>query len=398
MTAEPTTAPVSPEQVYTESPTDSFAAALDAAFAGLDSATTTVDGVEIDNYPEPETRTAAPEKEDTSETPDSSETETETEPDQESPESGPETSDDSDDAFSDWTPKAANRFKQLKAELKEYKQEAERLQQSTKEYEARVAELDALAARNDPGPLEEKLREYERDMMFRDLESTDIYRRTIEEPITAIMENVSRIAEENRLDVDALVDILSLDDARERKIQLGDFLVGVPDQDKIEVYMAARDLDPLMERRNSLFDNVNEALNEAKMLDEQYQKELLAQRAIERQEISSAVVNKVKEKLPFLKAAEGVDFAAIQQRAAELDPSVADPVDVAFGAVAAQLVPVLVREYAIMRKEVEALTDKLAEYDSAEPTLSGRTSESPGTGIPSSLSFEDALNAALGSF
>lgn len=388
MTAEQNTDTASTEQVYTDG-SESFAAALDAAFAGLDSTTSVVGGVEFDTYDQPD----APEPE-----------EAPVDQGSETPEDAPEevsvqdSESDPDDAFTDWTPKAANRFKQLKSELKEYKQEAERLQQATKEYEARVAELDALAARNDPGPLEEKLREYEKDMMFRDLESTDIYRRTIEEPITQIMENVSRIAEENRLDVDALVDILSLDDPRERKTQLGHFLVGVPDQDKIEVYMAARDLDPLMERRNSLFENVNEALNEAKMLDENHNKEILAQRAIERQEISTAVVNKVKEKLPFLKAAEGVDFAAIERKAADLDPSVADPVDVAFGAVAAQLVPVLVREYAVMRKEVEALTDKLAEYDSAEPTLSGRTSESSGAGISSSLSFEDALNAALGSY
>lgn len=388
MTAEQNTDTASTEQVYTDG-SESFAAALDAAFAGLESTTSVVGGVEFDTYDQPD----APEPE-----------EAPVDQGSETPEDAPEevsvqdSESDPDDAFTDWTPKAANRFKQLKSELKEYKQEAERLQQATKEYEARVAELDALAARNDPGPLEEKLREYEKDMMFRDLESTDIYRRTIEEPITQIMENVSRIAEENRLDVDALVDILSLDDPRERKTQLGHFLVGVPDQDKIEVYMAARDLDPLMERRNSLFENVNEALNEAKMLDENHNKEILAQRAIERQEISTAVVNKVKEKLPFLKAAEGVDFAAIERKAADLDPSVADPVDVAFGAVAAQLVPVLVREYAVMRKEVEALTDKLAEYDSAEPTLSGRTSESSGAGISSSLSFEDALNAALGSY
>jgi hypothetical protein len=391
MTAEQNTDTASTEQVYTDG-SESFAAALDAAFAGLDSTTSVVGGVEFDSYDQPD----APETKEAPEAPVDQGSETPGDAPEETEVQDSES--DPDDAFTDWTPKAANRFKQLKSELKEYKQEAERLQQATKEYEARVAELDALAARNDPGPLEEKLREYEKDMMFRDLESTDIYRRTIEEPITQIMESVSRIAEENRLDVDALVDILSLDDPRERKTQLGHFLVGVPDQDKIEVYMAARDLDPLMERRNSLFENVNEALNEAKMLDENHNKEILAQRAIERQEISTAVVNKVKEKLPFLKAAEGVDFAAIERKAADLDPSVADPVDVAFGAVAAQLVPVLVREYAVMRKEVEALTDKLAEYDSAEPTLSGRTSESSGSGVSSSLSFEDALNAALGAY
>lgn len=387
------TEPVSTEQAYTESGPDSFAAALDAAFAGLDSSTTMIDGIEVETAEPTVTKTREPEPE-----PDSPETENEAQEERPQAETETQETEPDDDAFSDWTPKAANRFKQLKAELKEYKTETERLQQATKEYEARVAELDALAARNDPGPLEEKLREYERDLMFRDLEATDIYRRTIEEPITEIMQTVSKIAEDNRLDVDALVDILSLDDPRERKSQLGDFLIGVSDQDKIEIYMAARDLDPLMERRNALFDNVNEALNEAKMLDERHQKELLAQRAIERQEISTAVVNKVKEKLPFLKAAEGIDFAAIEKRAADLDPSVADPVDVAFGAVAAQLVPVLVREYAIMRKEVEALTDKLAEYDSAEPTLSGRTAEVSGSGVPSSLSFEEALNAALGSY
>lgn len=387
------TEPVSTEQAYTESGPDSFAAALDAAFAGLDSSTTMIDGIEVETAEPTVTKTREPEPE-----PDSPETENEAQEERPQAETETQETEPDDDAFSDWTPKAANRFKQLKAELKEYKTETERLQQATKEYEAKVAELDALAARNDPGPLEEKLREYERDLMFRDLEATDIYRRTIEEPITEIMQTVSKIAEDNRLDVDALVDILSLDDPRERKSQLGDFLIGVSDQDKIEIYMAARDLDPLMERRNALFDNVNEALNEAKMLDERHQKELLAQRAIERQEISTAVVNKVKEKLPFLKAAEGIDFAAIEKRAADLDPSVADPVDVAFGAVAAQLVPVLVREYAIMRKEVEALTDKLAEYDSAEPTLSGRTAEVSGSGVPSSLSFEEALNAALGSY
>lgn len=387
------TEPVSTEQAYTESGPDSFAAALDAAFAGLDSSTTMIDGIEVETAEPTVTKTREPEPE-----PDSTETENEAQEEGSQAETEAQETEPDDDAFSDWTPKAANRFKQLKAELKEYKTETERLQQATKEYEAKVAELDALAARNDPGPLEEKLREYERDLMFRDLEATDIYRRTIEEPITEIMQTVSKIAEDNRLDVDALVDILSLDNPRERKSQLGDFLIGVSDQDKIEIYMAARDLDPLMDRRNALFDNVNEALNEAKMLDERHQKELLAQRAIERQEISTAVVNKVKEKLPFLKASEGIDFAAIEKRAADLDPSVADPVDVAFGAVAAQLVPVLVREYAIMRKEVEALTDKLAEYDSAEPTLSGRTAEASGSGVPSSLSFEEALNAALGSY
>lgn len=388
-----------PEQTYTENATDSFASALDAAFAGLNNVKT-VDGVELD-FEEPDTPTPADAGTDNvpeQETYDSEETAPEEVEEVEgSEDASAETENaDTDDAFSDWTPKAANRFKQLKAELKEYKAETERLRQLTAEYDAKVAELDALAAKNDPGPLEEKLREYEQDLMFRDLEATDIYKRTVEEPITQIMEGMARIAEENEIDVDALIDVLALDDPKERKSQLSSLLVGVPEQDKIEVYMAARDLDPLMARRDNLFANVQEALNEARMIDESQQKEILAQRAVERQEIAGAVVNKVKEKLPFLKVAEGVDFGAIEKKAADLDPTVADPVDIAFGAVASQLVPVLVREYAIMRKEVEALTDKLAEYDSAEPSLSGRTRDTVSGSRPD-MSFEDAISAALGS-
>ena len=385
-----------PEQTYTENATDSFASALDAAFAGLNNVRT-VDGVELD-FEEPDTSTptdAGTDNVPEQETYDSEETAPEEVEGSEDASAETENA-DTDDAFSDWTPKAANRFKQLKAELKEYKTETERLRQLTAEYDAKVAELDALAAKNDPGPLEEKLREYEQDLMFRDLEATDIYKRTVEEPITQIMEGMARIAEENNIDVDALIDVLALDDPRERKSQLSGLLVGVPEQDKIEVYMAARDLDPLMARRDNLFSNVQEALNEARMIDEANQKEVLAQRAVERQEIAGAVVNKVKEKLPFLKVAEGVDFGVIEKKAADLDPNVADPVDIAFGAVASQLVPVLVREYAIMRKEVEALTDKLAEYDSAEPSLSGRTRDSVSGSRPD-MSFEDAISAALGS-
>ena len=139
---------------------DSFSSALDMAFSGLTNRTNG-DGVEVIDFDEPEPiqETPQPEPENTEQ-----ETEQETEqPENTAPQNesaDTEGQSDPDDAFSDWTPKAANRFKQLKAELKEYRQENDRLQQMTKEYDAKVAELDALAAKNDPVPLEAKLREY----------------------------------------------------------------------------------------------------------------------------------------------------------------------------------------------------------------------------------------------
>jgi len=54
--------------------------------------------------------------------------------------------------------------------------------------------------------------------------------------------------------------------------------------------------------------------------------------------------------------------------------------------------------YLEMRKEVELLTDRLAEYEDAEPAMSGQTKVSSvtGSGFSDNMSFEQRVNAALG--
>ena len=90
-------------------------------------------------------------------------------------------------------------------------------------------------------------------------------------------------------------------------------------------------------------------------------------------------------------------MSAIQQKASETDPSVLHPVDPAYNAVSAQVFPTVVRQYLEMRKEVEALTDRLAEYEDAEPAMSGQTkSSSSKVSMGADASFEDRVNAALG--
>ena len=51
-----------------------------------------------------------------------------------------------------------------------------------------------------------------------------------------------------------------------------------------------------------------------------------------------------------------------------------------------------------MRKENELLTDRLADYETAEPAMSGQTKDSASpAGVTSGMSFEESINAALGS-
>ena len=71
------------------------------------------------------------------------------------------------------------------------------------------------------------------------------------------------------------------------------------------------------------------------------------------------------------------------------------PVDFAYNSVASQILPTIVREYLSSRAEAEVLMSKLAEYEGAEPTMSGSPTSDSASARPSDMSFEDAISAAL---
>ena len=119
----------------------------------------------------------------------------------------------------------------------------------------------------------------------------------------------------------------------------------------------------------------------------------LAERARERNSAAKNVVARVQKKLPFLSGIEGLDMAAIQAKAAEVDPSVIHPVDYTYNSVSAQILPSIIKEYMGMRKENETLTDRLAEFEGAEPTMSGSAPSSSAKG--EDLSFTERIEAAF---
>ena len=88
-------------------------------------------------------------------------------------------------------------------------------------------------------------------------------------------------------------------------------------------------------------------------------------------------------------------MSSIESKAADLDPSVVHPVDFAYNSVASQILPTIVREYLSSRAEAEVLMSKLAEYEGAEPTMSGSPTSDSASARSSDMSFEDAISAAL---
>ena len=298
----------------------------------------------------------------------------------------------------DWTPKAANRFKQLKDELKGSRSELEQLRQLSKEQEAKLQELSAIAENKDIEQLQSRLAEYEQERMFTNLEQTTAYQESVTKPLGFLMSQADQIADKYEIDPNSLIDVLALDDPQVQDERLMELLPNASERDKARIYRIIEEIDPILERRKLLFDNVEEAAKEAAMLEEVKQKQELAERASLRQNVTRNVVERITEKLPFVKTLDGIDINAIQTKAASVDPTVIHPVDFAYNAVSAQLLPTIVREYVGLRKELEVLTDKLAEYETAEPSISSGSPAKAGSAKSSGSTggFIDAIDRAFG--
>ena len=258
-----------------------------------------------------------------------------------------------------------------------------------------MQELNAIAENRDVEALKETLQQYELEKSFSDLENTTQYQEAVSEPLNRLMDKASVIADKYDVDYDTLVDVIALDDVEEQDQKLSELLADASDRDKSSIYRIIEDIDPIMERRNQLFENADAALQEAQYLEEQRQQAELAEKVEIRKAITRNVVKRVGEKLPFLSGVDGVDMQSIEEKASDLDPSIVHPVDFAYNSVAAQILPTIVREYLSSRAEAEVLMNKLSEYEGAEPTMSGAPATDSSSKVRGDMTFEDAISAAL---
>ena len=369
-----------------------FSSALDAAFAKLENPEPEPEP-EVETEPQAESEEATEaEAEEPSGEKDAEKSDETTEEKADS-ESFDPTDDLESEVGDDWTPKAASRFKKLKAELKASTDELDALRQQASETDSKVKELTGAAEANDIEALQKKLAKYESDKMFTNLEDTEVYKLSVTEPLDKLIDTTREIAEKYDISPDDLVDALAIKDSTEQDETLGELLSDATDRDRAKVYRVIEDISPILDKRSSMMENAEEALNEANSAQEKKGEVQAAERAKERQNAARNVVARVQKKLPFLSGIEGLDMKSIQSKAAEVDPSVIHPVDYTYNSVSAQILPSIIREYVGMRKENDVLTDRLAEYEGAEPSMSGSTPSS--TTVDTKQSFEDRIEAAF---
>ena len=368
-----------------------FSSALDAAFSALSNP-------ESAPEPEPEPQTEPepePEVESVEQVKEEPEVEQDKKEDLEDLESFDPTDELDSEIGDDWTPKAAARFKKLKAELKASTDALEEMRQQATQNESKVKELSGELNSSDVEEMQQKLEEYEKQKMFSDLENTEAYKTAVTEPLDSLIDTTREIAEKYDIDPDDLVEALALQNSGEQDERITELMENTTDRDRARIYRVIEDIGPILDKRVNLLENAEEALNEANLAAERNIEIKAAEKAKERQNAAKNVVARVQQKLPFLNGLEGVDMSEIQAKAAELDPTVIHPVDYTYNSVSAQILPAIVKEYASMRRENEQLTDRLAEYEEAEPSMSGSTPNK--SQVSDDLSFADRIEAASSS-
>tara|TARA_Y100001972_G_scaffold128515_1_gene189904 strand:- start:1246 stop:2403 length:1158 start_codon:yes stop_codon:yes gene_type:complete len=299
----------------------------------------------------------------------------------------------SENVGDEWTPKAANRFKQLKTELKSNRSELEQLQQTVKQQEQQISEMKGLTEAEDLEQMRERIAEFERVQAVENLEETQAYVEAVSEPLDKVFGTLNDLAEKYDVDPDHILDALDHETTEEQDEKIAELFYGATDRDKVKVYKAIEEIDPILERREELHQNAEDALNEARYLEEQKKNAVAAEELKQRQAVTDNVVDRVLEKLPFLNGLD-IDMEAVKEKAFTTSPDVIHPVDYAYNSVAAQLLPRIVKEYFQTLKENDSLTDRLADFESAEPNISGRAPD--GSTRPSAdLDFASAIEAAL---
>lgn len=304
------------------------------------------------------------------------------------------------DDIKSWTPEAARRFKELKTELKTFKAKSNEMEAALRQRETRVAELEAIASDPEYSAMRSKIEEYETGTLLNRLEQSSAYRTLVTEPIAALVSGADEISNRHGIEPDTLLEAIALTDETEQEERLSEILAEVSERDKFRVYRIIEDMKPILTQRDALKENSRAALAEAEALDVERSRAAFADRAKERHSAAVQVADKLKAKLSFLSSMEGVDLSAIAADVAKINPADLDHVEGSYQAMAGKLFPKVASRILAQQREIDALTEQLAEYASAAPRAGGGFSPgsngSKQTGPATGTSFLDAVTNAFG--
>lgn len=267
--------------------------------------------------------------------------------------------------------KAGEKFKALRAELKEAKQKT-----VTPEVQKKLDELEMKA--QEAEGLRTRLEEVSNQSAKLKMENSPEYDEQVLRPATAIFKKADELAALYEGDAAVLKAIVKERDRKTQNELIAEHLKDFSDFDRNEVYRMSQDFNGLLYKREELLADASKKIEQFEAARIQREEALLNEQRLAVQTIQKDIWKKYKDVIPGFvdeNGQETADFKKLMGKSLSIDFGRAKGRDQAFAAFAGVVLPHAVSQIAALKRQ-------LAEYEKAE----GRSSSAaprPSDGINS---------------
>jgi hypothetical protein len=270
--------------------------------------------------------------------------------------------------------KAGEKFKALRAELKQAKQTTitPDVQQKLADLEIKAQEAEGLRAR---------LEEVSSQSAKLKVEASDDYEREIVNPAKDIFAKADELAALYETDATILKAIIKETDRKVQNELIAEHLKDFSDFDRNEIYLMTKDFNGLVAKRERMMANADKEIERQQVARIEQEKQLLAEQRRAVQTIQKDIWSKYKDIIPGLME-DGEDtpeFRKLMGKALSIDFGTAKARDQAYAAFSGVVLPHVVKELGEMRKRLAAYEKGDAKKQRAAPQPSGSVSATPAT-------------------
>jgi hypothetical protein len=270
--------------------------------------------------------------------------------------------------------KAGKRIQALKEEIKTiYKPKLTELETTLQTKEARIAELEATAAK--ASELEAKIAQYEKEMSVVRLEQTTEFQEMVTKPLKEMSDKVTSIAEAYEIDTAKLVAAVAEPDETKRRALFKDLTSGVDVdvEDQIALRNIASRTHEIYAKEDDLYKNADGALAELAARREGETATQAAARAEERSKASDVAASAITKALPFLNDL----MPDITKKVKDTPLETLDPTRAAYNALAGEILPKVKKQLTDLTNERDSLLDELSSYRRSTPRVGGTMGSTP---------------------
>jgi hypothetical protein len=276
---------------------------------------------------------------------------------------------------------AGAKFKQLKAEVKTWKQKVADLEKQVAEKETAEQQFKVP---EDYETLKNQVAEYEKEISVSRVEASPQFKQSVIEPLNGVLSAAYAMASRYQVPEQTMEAVLQEQNPAKQDELLQEMVSGFTERDRLNLYRLVDDIGVILQRREEILTNASQA---RELLTKQEQERVSS----ETKQAMQNVWEVLSKKVPLFsdtKIAEEVRSKALSSNLLEAKPDVR-----AYAAYSGAVLPHLL-------KQNQSLTTKVAEL---EKTLAGIRKTVPKAGqgktvaaeVASDIGFLDALEAQL---